>query len=382
MKILFTTATYWPCKDGIQAVTQYQAEGLQGLGHEVTVVTNVHKDMPRQERHNGVSIIRYPIQNKHSLYFGNKKEYRRLVLSVYDSCDCMINVATEQPFTDWLIPLIGKIKGKKILVEHGISNWKLQKKDFESTKRLAHGIYRCLRFGIFYKVAKKYLKKYDYVTNLHEFSHGNEYFKKYCGIDCKVLYNAVESAFFYDKLPFPESFPANYFVCIANYCTGKNQVDTLEAFYKVGIKNVTMIFVGSSVNDYYNTLMNRNEKLRVLYNRSLDVRFLHDIPRESIPSIVRYAELAVMNSLSEHFPITICEAMASGVPFVSSKAGIASYLPGVIIAESVTATAYWMRMLHENKEIARKIGDCGKNFAFTNLRIEDKVRQLNELIES
>ena len=382
MKILFTTATYWPYKDGVQAVTQYRAEGLSDLGHEVTVVTNAHKNMPRQENHNGVNIIRYPIQIKHSLYFGNKKEYRYLVFSVYDNYDCMINVATEQPFTDWLIPLIGKIKGKKILVEHGISNCKLQKKDFESARHLAHGIYRCLRWGIFYKIAKKNLKKYDYVTNLHAFSHGNEYFKKYCGIDCKILYNAVEPAFFDDIVVFPESFPTRYFVCIANYCSRKNQLDTLRAFYESETEDVAMIFIGSSVNDYYKKLVSFNDKLRSSYKKNLDVRFLHDIPREYMPGIMRHAEIAVMNSLSEHFPIVICEAMASGVPFISSKTGIASYLPGVIIAESVAATAFWLRTLHRNIDIANRIGECGKIFASKNLKIGDKVQQLNKLVES
>ena len=39
MKIVFTTHTYWPRKDGVQYVTQYLAEGLAKDGHEVIVFT-------------------------------------------------------------------------------------------------------------------------------------------------------------------------------------------------------------------------------------------------------------------------------------------------------------------------------------------------------
>ena len=40
MRILFSTFSYYPNKDGVQTVTQYQAEGLAKLGHNVTVITS------------------------------------------------------------------------------------------------------------------------------------------------------------------------------------------------------------------------------------------------------------------------------------------------------------------------------------------------------
>ena len=39
MKIVFTVHTYYPNKDGVQYVTQYLAEGLAKLGHDITVIT-------------------------------------------------------------------------------------------------------------------------------------------------------------------------------------------------------------------------------------------------------------------------------------------------------------------------------------------------------
>ena len=58
MNILFTVNTYYPLKDGVQFVTQYHAENLVKLGHDVTVVTLAYNSPIKQENHNGVNIIR------------------------------------------------------------------------------------------------------------------------------------------------------------------------------------------------------------------------------------------------------------------------------------------------------------------------------------
>ena len=41
MKIVFTTHTYYPEKNGVQVVTEYLAEGLAKKGHEVHIITEM-----------------------------------------------------------------------------------------------------------------------------------------------------------------------------------------------------------------------------------------------------------------------------------------------------------------------------------------------------
>lgn len=55
MKILISAFTYWPAVDGVQNVTQYQAEGLAARGHDVTVLTGFlpDKDVPRRKSQRG-----------------------------------------------------------------------------------------------------------------------------------------------------------------------------------------------------------------------------------------------------------------------------------------------------------------------------------------
>ena len=44
LNIVFTAHTYYPNKDGVQMVTQYMAEGLAKLGHNVTVIAPLKKE--------------------------------------------------------------------------------------------------------------------------------------------------------------------------------------------------------------------------------------------------------------------------------------------------------------------------------------------------
>ena len=114
MRILITVSTFYPLKDGVQAVTEYLAKGLVEKGHTVTIVTSKLKKAPEKEDRMGLKIIRVPIYTKWAMYFGNKKQYQKLILNLAKQHDVMINVATQQALTDYLYPVLSKIKCIKI----------------------------------------------------------------------------------------------------------------------------------------------------------------------------------------------------------------------------------------------------------------------------
>ena len=77
MKILVSCFTYYPSSNGVQSVTQYQAEGLVQLGHEVTVLTGFRYGfrekitLPSISEHKGVKIRRFDAFTDLSFHFGN-----------------------------------------------------------------------------------------------------------------------------------------------------------------------------------------------------------------------------------------------------------------------------------------------------------------------
>lgn len=48
MKIGISVVTYYPDENGVQFVTQKLAEGLILNGHEVTVITDIRKDIEKK----------------------------------------------------------------------------------------------------------------------------------------------------------------------------------------------------------------------------------------------------------------------------------------------------------------------------------------------
>ena len=117
MKILFCVFTYYPNRDGVQTVTQYQAEGLAKLGHDITVITSNHKNHKENyEIYNGVKIIRIDAYTDNMIDYGNKKEYQKLLIEQSSNNDIVICVCPESWPTNWAIPIQKYINSKKIMM--------------------------------------------------------------------------------------------------------------------------------------------------------------------------------------------------------------------------------------------------------------------------
>ena len=57
MRIIFAVHTYYPAHNGVQAITQYMAEGLAKLHHEIMVISEKKNGFVEQEEHNGYQYI-------------------------------------------------------------------------------------------------------------------------------------------------------------------------------------------------------------------------------------------------------------------------------------------------------------------------------------
>lgn len=380
MKIIFTVNTYYPYKDGVSVVTQYLAEGLAQKGHEVLVMTSSCEGAPIEEKYHDVKIYRDNIITVHAIHRGNKRDYQHKMIELSQKTDIMINVCTQTARTDWMLSVLDKVECPKVLYLHGIINFKWKKTDFASATSFASKMWNNIRWGWLYKTQKNNLKKYDAVTQLHEFDYGNIFFKTHYGIDSVIFENAAEEAFFRkDKT---EKKQSRTMVSVANYCERKNQVLCLEAFYKADISNEWKLrFIGSEKNAYYEWLLKRKEELDLQYHTKKNVVFDTGIPRDEIAGIVLESDIYLLGSKWEAFPISIVETMAAGVPFLSTDVGCVKYFPGGAIVKNADDMAYWMQELASNEELCHAMGDAGALFALEHFQIGNKVEQLEQLLE-
>lgn len=379
MKIMMLVHTYYPYTDGMQAVTQYQAEGLVERGHEVTVVTSYHPDALVEENYHGVHIIRFSYKNKHGIYFGEKKAYISYVLKESGNMDLIIPIGMQAPQTDWFLPLVRRIKCKKVLYLHGMEEFKWHCYNVDSIVSVASKMWYSFRWGMLYFGSRKYMRQFDAILQLHRFDSAYLFCEKYNISKSYVIENAVNDEFFKDNLEHPPKVADKYIICVANFLRGKNQKMCLEAFYRSVHKNYEMVFIGSQETDYLLRLKQWNRELKSLYGEK-KVHFFVEVPRNQIASYVKHASVYLFGSISEKYPVSIAESMAAGVPFISTNVGSVRYLPGGIIANNVEEMAYALDLLLGDRRIAKSYGAAGRYYADRYMREKDNVDILEKYL--
>lgn len=381
MNVLITVNSYYPLSDGVQSVTEYLAEGIVRDGYEVTVITASHGIKEKEVIHNGVRVIRVDVSVKHAVYYGEKCTYISLVKKYCKQVDVMVNVCTQNPMTDLLLPELKKIKCKKILYMHGMYDFRWFPKDIKSVNSLAHKVWNDLRWNLLYTLRKDAFIQYDRIIQIHHSEYGVQYMKKKYGIDCEILENAADNMFFDASFTKRISeLPQKYFIYVANYFQPKNHEFVMKAFYNLNLKNYSLVLIGNKKTDYYNKLLRIKDHLEQEFGHR-DVRLLVGIDRNKIPAYVANAELYLMGSEVEKYPVSIIEAMACGTPFISTDVGCVKYLPGGVIIKNEEEMSNKIVQLLEDGTI-EKIRKEGKEYAQKNLRIEVKVKQFEHILEN
>ena len=127
-----------------------------------------------------------------------------------------------------------------------------------------------------------------------------------------------------------------YLLCVSNRKKHKNEFRLIEAFAKAEIdQGVHLVFTGNSTPK----LLSWIERHRVTSR----VDFVGEIPEEKLPSLYRGAIALVFPSLYEGFGLPVLEAMACGIPVVTSNitampeiAGDAALLVDPAASEEIT----------------------------------------------
>lgn len=178
----------------------------------------------------------------------------------------------------------------------------------------------------------------------------------------EILGNAVEDVFL---LPTKDTVQedivklgASYFLSVAYYNQIKNQINILKEFYKSGIKEYAMVFIGPSENEYYYRLLEVNKELINQYGER-KILFLTHVDRSFIPDIIGNAKLYIVGSTIEQFSISVIEAMSKGIPFISTNVGNAKILPGGVTIDSIDHMHTVMKNLIDDNERYSKLSKNG-----------------------
>lgn len=387
MKIIFTVNTYKPNLDGVQFVTSYLAEGLSKKGHDVYVITSSFSriETPKSEKICGVKVIRKYIRTSHTFHIGDKKQYQKFILNICSNADCIINVGSQSPFTDWCFEILNKIKIPKILYLHSIWDFKYHSENFYSLKAFLFKAWANIRWKIYYAKNKKIFKSYNKIIQLHKKDYSYLYFLNKYGIKSEIIENAADNHFFdkHSENDFEKPFK-HYIIYVANYIDIKNQIVAVKEFLKTNIdKNIGLVLIGSSKNKYYEKLIKFEEEERKRLNlskKNKPIKILTNVDRRYISSYVVNSDLYLMTSKDEKYPVSIIESMAAGVPYISTDVGIVKFLPGGVVS-SYDDIHYWIEELYNDSTLRKNLGITGHDYANLHMKIDDKVLQLEHMIQ-
>lgn len=375
MKILICSFTYYPSVNGVQNVTEYQAEGLVARGHEVTVLTGYPKgrNCQPEEFYNGVHIQRFHASTDNMLHCGNKKAYQKLLLKLSSQMDVIMTVCPETWCTDWAIPLVGKLNCTLVMMTHGIHDLRWRNFRDRSTYGILRKLWGNLRWPPFFAMNWSKIQNFDAIIQLHENDFATWYFQKH-GIEKQyVLYNAVEDAFFVDDVAKEKQI-----INVGTYCTNKNQEKALEAFYKANLPEYKLVLIGSKRNKYYDLLQARAKELERIYGHR-DVEIDVGITRDETVKKVKQSQIYLLTSISEMFPVSLIEGMAASCAWVSTDVGIDRYLPGGVIADKADDIAAALEQLTLGNTWQQK-GVISRNFALENCRRGKQIEQLEKIM--
>lgn len=142
--------------------------------------------------------------------------------------------------------------------------------------------------------------------------------EKELGRESVVIPNGVDTTHFYPSLT-PEVSPHNpVIICLSRIDDKKGleyaikSMDDVLKHYPDAILNI----VGDG------NFRNELEKIVWKHKLTKNVRFMGVVPNTDVPDLLRSADIFLLPSLSEGFALTALEAMASGLPIISTPVGI------------------------------------------------------------
>lgn len=193
------------------------------------------------------------------------------------------------------------------------------------------------------------------VLTVSEFSRNR--IATWAGIDIDKVVNVgngVDESYHPHVTPWDPGY--RYFLCVSNRKAHKNELRVLEAFSLSEIDtDIRLVFTGNE---------NESTRLKIeALNLSERVIFSGRVPEENLPSLYTGSLALLFPSLYEGFGLPVIEAMACGIPVLTSNTTCLPEIAGdaaiLVDPESVSEMVKGIRELFYNQKLRMQMRDKG-----------------------
>lgn len=217
---------------------------------------------------------------------------------------------------------------------------------------------------VFSQIEKRIAKKTDYIITV---SHYDEKLAKVFKIEprfeLQTVHNGIND-FYEENIRSSDEIKV---VMVARFQTPKRQDLLLHAFSKLPNSTSKIIFIGDG--EKCGEVM----MLAKVLNLERRVEFLG--ARKDVPRLLADANVFVLISEFEGLPISIIEAMASGIPVIASDVGGVSELikhgeNGFIVNNDELEISKYLKLLTENHKMRREMGEKARELYLENFQFK------------
>jgi glycosyltransferase involved in cell wall biosynthesis len=383
MKLLITTFTYPPNKDGVAEASRHLAESLVEKGWRVTVATGTCSESARSPE---VEVVRFGLGPESLRSPEGRREitrYQEFVL--HGGFDVVVNQCWEAWPTTYLQPVIRDLNAAKVMVSHGYA---LHLFEWQSKPWFGLGVwFRGLKWTIANLVPL--IRRYDALVFLSPAKDLRRFFDHAVAslMGHKRIATIPNAAPRRTPDVSPGEFRHRYGIangllvlCVANYCERKNQKLALRAFREAKVPDSTLVFIGSELGEYGRSLVEFDEKLKS--NSQGKVLFLEKITREETLEAFAASDVFMLAARAETQPIVLIEAMAAGKPWISTDTGCVKTMEGGVIRKGKHALAAALRDLATNPQERARLGALGRQAVESRYSPARTAEAYNQLLRS
>ena len=366
MKILRVAGDIYPDVTGGLEIHAHEMSKMQAhCGNDVTVFTSNNNNLPAEEFKDGYRIIRYSRIIK---IFGNSISSALLIKLVKNRNNFDIIHAHSHLFLSTNLCALMRFIGSSPLI---ISN---------------HGLMSASAPVWFNKQYLKTIGKWtlNRADKIICYTHGEKENLEKLGIDSKkisVIHNGVDITLFSPSTS-EKIADKKQILWVGRFVTGKGVEYLIEAFTLAHkkIPGTHLVLVGGGPEKPA-----IEDKIRKLHLQS-SVTIMEYLDNDKLPQIYKKSDIFVLPSLMEGVPRTILEAMACGVPVVTTNlphlVGIIEGAGLVVPPKDPKSLSDAILTILEDASLAEMMGQRGRNRIEQEYSWEDTVGKVLSLYES